>query len=75
MVEGRNNGGVGGFRQGWEWIGQKRMRGLLSVKQMQRRDVLAQRRDVEIKRLYVTERVQIQHRDVLIQRCDVPERL
>ena len=42
MVGGRNNVGAGGFQQGWAWVGQKK-RGLLGIKQVQRR---AQRRDV-----------------------------
>ena len=35
----------------------------------------SQRRDVEIQRCDVTERIQIQRHDVRIQRRDVPERL
>ena len=53
----------------------KKMRGLLGIKQMQRRDVRAPRRNVEIQRHDVTERVKIQRCDVRIQRRDVPERL
>ena len=45
MAEGGDNGGAVGFRQGCARVGQK-MRGLLSLKQVQRRDVRAQRCDV-----------------------------
>ena len=44
-IGGGDNGGAGGFLQGCARGGQK-MRKLLGIKQVQRRDVQAQRRDV-----------------------------
>ena len=45
MVGGGDNGGAVGFRKGCARVGQK-MKGLLSLKHVQRRDVRAQRYDV-----------------------------